>query len=209
MIVTLDGNKVEKAFEADTTLRAVIDAVRSEQPADCMVVGVALDGQTCTEAELSERLELPLQGVGQVDLETGNPKELGAQALRAIAEQVRKVGGQQEAIADKLNEGETSEAIGEIAEFVKAWQFVHQGIVQICQLTETDLTAMDFEGQPVSAYVDELLDRLVEIKGSLEAQDTVLLADLVRYETPGLCATWNDLLENLAQQLEGATRTAS
>lgn len=200
MIVTLDGQRVTQEFESGVTLQTVIDSVKANQAGDCMVVGVALDGEECSDGQIGELLQQPLN-CQQVDLESGQPAELAAMALQTIAGQLKSVGSQQEAIADKLNAGQTSEAIKAVSEFVRAWQLVYQVISQVSQLTGQDLTAAEYDGQPIAGYVDELLERLVEIKSALESQDTVLLADLIRYETPPLCETWHSILLNLADQV--------
>jgi hypothetical protein len=56
----------------------------------------------------------------------------------------------------------------------------------------------------VKAGLANLVEKLSELRGALEARDIVLLADLVRYELPALAQAWSAMLSNLAEQIGGS-----
>ena len=207
MIVTLDGHKVEREFEVDATLQQIIDQVRDEQCGPRLVVGVSIDGGECDADDLTRRLDASVDGVGQIDLESGDPRDLAAHALRMIAEQMRTLGQAQIKIAEQINVGDVVQAMPQISQFVGAWQTVQQVIVQVANLTGRDVAADEFDGQPIGEHLAALLGQLRDIRDALESRDLVALADLLQYETPAMCETWSQLLSELADSFRSAPTT--
>ena len=72
MIVTLDGERVNRTFAPDSTLQGVLDQVRPDLRAGRLFVAVAIDGRECTQAQLEELLPKPVDVNSQVDLESGD-----------------------------------------------------------------------------------------------------------------------------------------
>lgn len=203
MIVTLDGEKVNETFAADDTLQSVIDGVRTTLLANRMVVGVSIDGQACNDQVLSDRLEERISGVQQIDLESGDPRAISAEALRTVASDMQEVAAEQIDIADEINAGNIAKAVTRIGEFVKAWQSVRQVIVQTSTLLQRDLTQFEYDGQPLTEHLNSLVTQLNDLKSALDAQDMVLLADLLHFEVPPLCEMWKEMLNELADDVVG------
>jgi hypothetical protein len=201
MIVTLDGEKLTKSFSAEDTLQSVIDSIRESHLDDRLVVGVALDGQFCTEDSLSEQLSQSIGHLNQIDLESGNPSAIAAEAFRSVAQEMHTVGQEQVNIAEQLNAGDVAAAVTRIGELVKAWHSVRQVMVQTSGLLQRDMTLIEFDEQPISEHLTALVGQLNEIKAALDAQDMVLLADLLHFEIPPLCELWTNLLNAVADEL--------
>jgi hypothetical protein len=202
MIVTIDGQRVEHDFPAGLTLQDVIDQARAGGTPDRLVVGVCVDGQDCDEQRLAALLGTPVDATTQIDLQTGVPTQLAAEALRNIAEQVATVGGRQAEIAAGLRGGDVVGSVTRIGELVQAWQLVQQAIVQISTLIRRNLLEATYDGQTVRQHLDAVLVHLRELRDALDAQDMVLLADLLEYETPTVCTTWEQLLRHVGEQIE-------
>lgn len=201
MIVTLDGEKLNQTFESDETLQGVIETVRQVHLENRMVVGVTIDGETCTDQILNERLEQQISDLNQLDLETGDPKTIAADAFRMVAKDMADVGRDQVNIADEINAGNIAKAVTRIGEFVKAWHAVRQVIVQTSTLLQRDLTEFEYEGQPLKEHLAGLVGQLNEIKAALDAKDMVLLADLLHFEVPPLCELWTNMLNAIADEI--------
>ncbi|MBU0641151.1 MAG: hypothetical protein KKB50_20010 [Planctomycetes bacterium] len=201
MLVTVDGQRLDRDFASGCALQELIDQVRETLHSDRLVVSVAINGQPCGEAELAQQLGEPLAQDVQVDLETGDRWQLAADALRAVAGDIVKTGQQQPEIADQLNAGRVAEGMQRVGEFPRIWQVCHDTVRQCCNLLARDLTDHEYEGRCVREYLDDLATKLRELRDALEARDTVLLTDLIYYELQPLCESWSELLNNLADTL--------
>lgn len=201
MLVTVDGQKIDRQFDTGESLQTVIDVTRNDLPPQRLVVNVRINGEGYSDDALAERLQQPIGPGDQVDLETSDPATLGAEALRTVAEQLKIVGGRQAGVADKLSGANLGEGVQEIGEFVQIWQQIQRVLTQLCGLTGQDLTQLVYEDKPVSQHLDALLERLREIRDALEAHDMVLLADLFHYEAPALCEQWTAILRHMADEL--------
>ena len=202
MIVTLDGQRLDTEFAPGCTLMELIERVRNQQPQERLIVSVAVNGNTYGEDELGAGLAQVLTGNEQVDLETDDRSRVAADALRAMAAELAEATRSHSDIADRLGTGDTAEAIRQIGEFVNVWNTCTTAITQCSGLLGRDLTAVEHGGQSVRANLGELAERLRELRDALEARDTVMLADLMHYEIPGLGETWQDVLATLASAAE-------
>lgn len=206
MLVTLDGQRLDDAFEAGASLQAVIDRVRASRLADRLVVGVAIDGRPLVDEELRTSLAQPVADGTQIDLESGDVRELVLDALREAAGRLDEAAAGMGEIADVLQSGETARAVGQFGEVLGVWQVCRQTLAECGPLMPIDLETETFAGRPIAQHLAELVETLRELRGAFNAQDMVLLADQIRYEMPALCETWRDLLTHVAAQAErGAT----
>ena len=203
MIVTLDGQRMEADFASADTLQALIDRVRAEHLPDRLVVSVAVNGQVLLPEDLDARLSRPPAPQDQVDLESGDPRAIVADALRQAAEQLAAAGQAQQEVADQLNAGQVTEALERVGELVGVWQAGQQVVVRCCGLLGEDLTAVEYGGRPIREHFSELAEKLRELRDAFEARDMVLLADLLHYEMPPLCQAWYGLFTHLADTIAG------
>lgn len=208
MIVTLDGEHLDGAFAASGTMRTLIDRVRQAQLGDRLVVSVAIDGEQLLDQELSDRLDLPLDGIQRLDLASADCQQLVADAFREVAERLERAGREQADIADLLHAGSVAAAVGRLGELLSAWQACHQVILECSGLLGRDLTAVACDGRPVREHLADLADRLRELRDAFDARDMVLLGDLVRYEMPEICQAWRGILSRLADQAVAPTGDA-
>lgn len=202
MIVTLDGQRVDDALNFDATLHGLIDQVRAARGGDRLIISVALDGEHLNETDLSTKLEQPVAGHTQIDLQSGDRHQIVREALRGLAQEFDQAAAQLPDLADRLSTSDVAVAIRDIGAFIGLWQTCHRIIAQCSGLIGHDLTLFEHEARPMRAWLDDLVEKFAELRSALEAHDTVLLADLVRYEFPGLAGTWQSLLTNLAAQVD-------
>jgi hypothetical protein len=141
----------------------------------------------------------------QVDLESADPATLASAVLRGLATAFADAGERLAAIVARLNPAEAATAIGDLGAFVGLWQNCYQALPQCAALLGEDLLAWQYENKPVRARLTELIEKLTEVRTALEARDLVMLADLARYELPGLAQTWQAILNSLAEQAAPAS----
>ncbi len=200
MIVTLDNQRVETQAQDGATLGDVVQQVRAEHD-DCLIVSVSVNGTPLSDADLEQTLAQPISPETQVDLETGDPRALTRDALRGLAIEFKNVGQKHPEIADRLGSNEASVGVQEVGQVIQLWQTSFRVFGQCSGLLGDDLTQWPYEGQPIQAWFEEVVGKLVEVREALEARDMVLLADLVRYEMPPLCDQWRTLLYDLADRV--------
>lgn len=206
MLVTLDGQRVDAPVNSEATLENLIQQVRAAH-ADRLIVSVAVNGTMLSDSELTTALARPVADDAQVDLETGDAVELVCNALRGMALEFEQARGHLEAIAGKLDAGETAAGVQDVGGYIRLWQTCHQIVVQCSGLLGADLTQCVHLGRPVTSWFQDAIAKLMEVRQALEARDIVLLADLLRYELPALCDAWQALFSDLAGQI-GRTPSA-
>lgn len=203
MIVTLDGQRVAQSFAPNTTLQALIEELKaSALLKDRLIISVALDGRRLGDQELNAELERPVSDDRQVDLESGARTTVVQQALRGLAATFGEHRARLAPIADALLAGESSEAMKDVAAFIGLWQTCYRAIAQCSALLQEDLTERVSDGRSLKEHLADLIEKLNELRGALEARDMVLLADLLRYELEPLAGTWEALTGDLARQLD-------
>lgn len=207
MIVTLDGEKLEQGTNG-TTLRGLLDRVRSEHLGDRLIVSVAVDGETLSDDQLQVQLGAPVSDGVQIDLETGERGPLVCDALRGLAQEFHNAIATNQQLVDRLNAGQIAEGVRGVADIVQLWQMCHRTIGQCSGLLETDLTQLVTDGATLDSRLQTLIEKLGELREALEAQDIVLLGDIVQYELTPLCETWHQVLNGLAEQVAHAAQPA-
>lgn len=205
MIVTLDGQRLDVPFAPDRTLQALLDHVRATRLGQRVIVSVAVNGTRLDDEALRTGLDQFLGEDLQLDLESGDRRAVVRDALRGLALEFDAARQTHADLADLLAAGAAGDvagAIRRVGEFVALWQACYRVLAQCNGLLGDDLTLYTHAGRPIRDWLEDLLGRFTELRQALASRDLVLLADLVRYELLPLCATWRDLLNDAAGQLD-------
>lgn len=208
MLVTLDGQRLDGAFDGDQTLATLVHSIRNRYLNGRLVVGVSLNGESLFNEALQNRLDARLSADDQVDLESGERGEVVQAALRDAARDIGEAVAEHRAVADTLNTGRTTEALEALKSLVAIWQACQRVIVEGGSLLGRDLSTCEYEGRSVEGYLRALAEKLRSLRDVLDAHDMVSLADLACYELPPLCETWRGLLESLADSVRGTDPAA-
>lgn len=201
MIVTIDARRVDAALAADATLQILLDQVRAAHVPDRLIVSVAVNGRPLSDEELQDDLALPVAADAQIDLETGDRGALICAALRGLADEFAAAADRHVAIAERLSAGDAAAAVRDVGELIGLWQTCCRVLDQCSALLGKHLAERMHDNRPVYGWFEDVVGKLSEVRAALEARDTVLLADLVRYELPPFCQTWQAVLNDLADQV--------
>ena len=203
MEIFIDDNRVEKAFHIEGT---VADALRHVQTALCSpdrkVVGLRCDGIEILSAQMTAALEKPADSCDRLEIFTGTPGTLVADALAQAAQALRQTEEERHHIAQLLTEGKTSQGIEALGQCINVWQQVHDAIVKSIQMLELDLENETIKGDPIQEVLSIPKDALLQIKDALVAQDHVLLADVLEYEFDDATEKWFAIIDKLRQDAE-------
>ncbi|MEP0847628.1 MAG: hypothetical protein HRF50_12530 [Phycisphaerae bacterium] len=201
MLVTLDGRRLDDRFSPAAALHELIDQVRAVHLPDRLVVGVAINGRELIDDELQARLAVPIEAGAQIDLESGDARQVAADALRDSAAQLEAAADEQVQIADTLQAGSTSDAVQQFSAVLDTWHGCRRTLTETAALLRMRLEHTNIGGRPVGEHLVELVNKLRELRDAFDARDFVLLADLLRHEMPGLCRSWAKRLRELAEYI--------
>jgi hypothetical protein len=74
-------------------------------------------------------------------------------------------------------------------------------VAKIGQLMGTRLDALQIDGRPLSAVLEQIAGHLRGIKSAIENRDFVTLGDILAYETTDSARTWRSVLESLRSEI--------
>lgn len=188
------------ALGQDATVSAVVDRVRAGiAGTGRMVLGLRCDEQDVSMDRLEQVLGMPCAAVGRLDVVTGCPGALVADALSVTRGALTETYATVATAASHLSSGDTAEAMRELADCCAVWARVHEAVVRACGLLALDVSGVAIEGRAVSQWLRDLAKTLLGIKTAIESRDTVLLGDILRYEMDQTLGDWERMLDGLIE----------
>lgn len=202
MILTLDGRRIESRMHSGATLQQLISDARESAADGRIIAGVRVNGVELVGDALMQQLAASVDSDTQVDLDSADPREICADALRSAAEALEAADSLREEIVSGLRtQVQPTEAFQRLGEALYAWQAVNDALQQSSALLGRDLQSCMHAGQSVNAHTAALAGWLQELRASFESRDFVLLADQIEFELPQRSDTWRALLGDVAGQL--------
>lgn len=167
-----------------------------------VVVEVKLDGESITGADLESESPTPEQS--EVRVYTAKPGELAVGVLEQVREQLHAASKMQEEAADLLQQDEQSKALELIRTSIDGWLQSQQAVAQTAELLHVDLSKVEVDGEDdtVVMRMQELIQRLVELKDLIQANDFVSLADALAYEWPQITENWDRAIGAIIKEIE-------
>lgn len=188
------------ALGQDATVLAVVDRVRAGiAGTGRMVLGLRCDEQDVSMDRLEQVLGMPCAAVGRLDVLTGSPGALVADALGVTRGALTETYATVATAASHLSSGDTADAMRELADCCAVWARVHEAVVRACGLLSLDVSGVAIEGRAVSQWLRDLAKTLLGIKTAIESRDTVLLGDILRYEMDQTLGDWERMLDGLIE----------
>jgi len=204
--IYVDDQTVElpQPTEGDLShLGGVLAAAKQHlEPEGRVVVEVALDGKTLDAQDLERQDELTLAGK-EVRLYTAEPRTLATETLEQVRAALTHAGDLQEEAADLIQQDEGQQALEKVGEAVQIWLQVQQAVQNAAVLVGVDLDTVEVDGEPMTSFTNELIDRLGALKEAIANQDTVGLADTLGYEWPQIGERWDRLIGELIRRIKG------
>lgn len=193
--------------------RELKEVVRDVQENRCepgrIIVGVRCDGLDMASTELEDALTKPVAGFNRIDLVTGTQGQLVREAMHQAGTALDDAEKQREHIANLLTGGKTMEGIEALARSLDLWKQVHDAVDKSIQMLGMQAEDLMVDGRSVVDLLVQPKDVLVQVKEALEAQDYVMLSDLLQYEFGRVIEEWKKItieLARLAEIHETATR---
>ena len=199
----LDNQAIAFEAGADQTLAAVIHQGRQEAAkGDRVIVGVQCDGLELAPEDMDAKFAEPADTFERVDLRSARAEQVVVNALRGASSLLADADRRREEVADLFTRGETTDGTVGLAECLNAWGQVHQAIAQSLLFLDLDTEAITVQGQPLEETIGEIREQLEQVKEVLQANDYVLLADLLRYEFGSATERWQAAIDAVLARAE-------
>lgn len=182
------------------SLAGALEAGLAQAEADGRVlIEAKLDGVAIPDDQLANPTDAPLDG-DELRLVSANPHALVRTSLFDARDALDDALERQTRAADLILTGQSSDALGALAEALEIWQAVRDVVAHGSELIEQTLGS----GASFEDDVRRLSELLTAIKHCLNAQDWAALADLLAYDLGDQGENWKLLLEEMAGQVEVA-----
>ena len=199
MAIYLDDQPTELT---GATLTEILASASEGLAADGrVVVEVMVDGKVIAGDALGDHQNATL-GDAEVRLTSADPKALAVSTLTQVREQLPLAGALHEQAAEQLQADNPTEALQHIAEAIDIWMQTQEAVLGSAGVVGLELDAVKVDGEPMSAFTEELIQQLHGLKDLITSKDTVALADTLAYEWPAIVQRWDELIETLIAEIE-------
>lgn len=215
MRVLLDDSLCQ--MEVDNVGQAIAAAAVLAEERGRMIVEVMVDGEHWTEVQLNESATHS-RTAHEIRLTSADPDDLVCAAFRDASRALTDANTMQQKAAELLQAGEIAQAMEPLQDAISIWLSVQQALLMGLELTSLEIegassepefplpTDSDSPSPFFKAMIDELNGRLRQMHDALAAQDTVALADTLLYELPAVVTRWQDLLDDLQEQIQSRSK---
>jgi len=167
-----------------------------------VVVEVQLDGKVLSGDELGKNKDTSLEGA-EVRLTSADPRALAVSTLGQIREVLPHASELHEQAAEQFQQDNPTEALKSVAQAIEMWMQVQEAVLGSAGILGLGLDEINVDGEPMTAFTEELIGRLHGLKDLITSGDTVGMADALAYEWPPLVERWDALIGQMIQTIEG------
>lgn len=185
----------------ESDLCALIAAVRRQvEPEGLIVVEIRVDGRPLDDEDLSRPSAAPLQA-REVQFLTAIPGQIVGEALLSASLMLQDVRETQRAAADLLTADQPAKALDHVRTTLNVWQQAQQSVQQSAALLRIDLNDVRVNDQPITAVINDLVEKLSTIREQLTSNDWVGLSDSIGYDLDIAAQQWVELLQVLRRRI--------
>ena len=190
MKLLLNDQEVTEAVPENATLGAALTAVQERHIGEDEVISTILvDNEPLTADLLSEWKNRPVGEFGKVQIEAPKRNLLASSGLRLLSQGLSESNEQREEMVDHICQGRHNQAMEMLTGYLHLWDSVQQSLGSAARLIEVDLDTLEIEESPgtqemqkATDRIQQLTEQLKQLQEALEAQDLVLLGDILEYE---------------------------
>jgi hypothetical protein len=200
MQVFLDDEPYAVEDSSPPSVGAVLNDVLRHVRADgrCLA-SIRCDGAEIGPADLERVLAEPADAYTRLDFASGRAGDLVIEALARVQAMLMEAEPARLRTVEHLNRGRVAESMESLRVFFDAWRQAHEVVLQSAQLIALDLTTLMVEGRPLAEFFSQYAEQLRQLKGALEARDTVVLSDMLTYEVEATTRQLIEIIERVKQ----------
>jgi hypothetical protein len=203
--IYLDDRPMDVAGAEHLTVQQVALSLQSQlQGHGRLLTTILCDGEPVATARLDDVLGSLTGQFARIEFQSSDARGLAIESLREVGATLAQADPSRTLAADRLNQGQVGSGMEALGECFRAWGRAHEAVVKVSALLNLDLSEEQVGDRPVAEWLEDVRDRLNEIKGAIEANDYVTVSDCLRYELDGLSGEWGQLIDALITRADAA-----
>ncbi len=203
MSVFLDDEPYQVDPSTSPTVGQVLEQVlQTVRAAGRVVAAIRCDGQEIDSESLQRVLSTPADTYEKVEFLSGTAAELAGDALGRVQAGLMDLDATKAQAVEKLNQGQTAEAMVLLRHYFDAWRQAHEAVLQSAKLVGLDLTELEVDGTPVAEVFAHFAEQLRQLRDAFEADDHVTIADIMTYEADETTQRWIRLVEKVKEAVQ-------
>jgi hypothetical protein len=210
MKLLLNDQELTDAVPESATLGAALTTVQERHIAEDEVISIILiDDEPLTADLLAEWKNRPVEEFATVQIEAPKRNILASNGLRLLSQGLAESNEQRQEIVDHICQARHAQAMDLLTGYLSLWDSIQQSLGSAARLIDVELESLEIyeisenpDVQSVMGRIQQLTEQLKQLQDALEAQDLVLLGDILEYEFGPLTEDWQQMLEHLANRFE-------
>jgi len=196
----LDDRKTEVALAPHAPLHELLAETKKRlAETGRLIVGIQCEGLDITGDGFGQALGEPLSSYGRIDMQSAEPARLIAEATDTSTRLLDETERTTAEIAEQLARGEAQDSLPKLAQCCQAWLQIHEGICNSAHMLGVKPDTHEIDGATLGEMMATPIAQLTQIKEAIEAQDYVLLADMLTYEFSESVTVWRKILADLSK----------
>ena len=181
---------------------------------DEVVSMVWIDGEQLTADQLYQWRDKPASAFQEVKVDAPHKNNLAVASLQLLLETLTADDNKRLEIVTLIHEGRADKAMAPMSNYLQQWNGLLISIESVCRLMALDYNKVEIavpmpntdgmESSLLSERLGSLGEKLSQIKEALEAQDVVLLGDILEYEFADMLSDWRNIITELIQRFSPA-----
>jgi hypothetical protein len=200
MLVTINEQNLPVDFSHLQSLEDIIAEIHTRFiPSGQQLFQVRVNGEFFSERYPRESRYISIEEIAELEVRTVSDAEMARFILQDSARQGGTLLQAIEQSALLFRVGSEEEANHYFAQVLEALRWLLQTGGSACQVLQVDLAGIA-AGQhgPISRFFGDLQDLLDEMLEISEAEDYIMLADLMEYELLPMVRKWQSILQEIA-----------
>ncbi|MEW6534126.1 MAG: hypothetical protein AB1454_00725 [Candidatus Auribacterota bacterium] len=184
MKIIVDGVKTDlntdRCSSFDEVLLTIQNHVRDIDDRR-LVIDVTVDGRKLHEFDQEIKAANP-STFKEIVIKTDDVNKTAIRALKEIKDGLPKLSGSMNNIAESLQAGDRGRALETFSQSCTEWRKIIQFLDDLAVLLQINYSTLKVNDKSVDRANEELLSLLMDTKKAIEADDLVMLSDLLEYE---------------------------
>lgn len=178
-------------------------ARRETESANRILVEVRIDDQVLSADQL-EPADLAAIAGAEARFVSVDAATFVTETFNDAATALDSLAARQRDVADKLQMGQTTDALEALREVIDGWEKIQLCVDQGTELAGLDLDEIRRDSPPVDEAINSLTARLRELMAAVKESDWVGLSDCLGYDMGPVAEQWRSLLHELGRRVESA-----
>ena len=204
MDIFINDDKLDTPTCDEQTVQDVVKCIQQHHcPSGHIVMGIMCDGMPVEAGKMAAAMARPLIELERLDVITSTKEALVTDAMVQASATLQDTEDSCQRVAELVSEGKSQEGVELLGKCLSVWQQIHEAVAKSIAMLELDADAVTIRDEPLGVIIGKPRGVLLQMKSALEAQDHVLLADILQYEFSEVTDSWHAVISMLRTEAEG------